>query len=202
MNQKRTQRDRRETTRTALLAAARQLFGSLGYESTYLDRVVAEAGVTKGALYHHFPNGKPQLFESVLMIEQQRMMDAISSVSVGSGAGEGGHRRRLSVYFDYAVEPGVHRITMEDAPAVLGLKRWREIEYLHSARLIEADLSLLIESGQLACLPVEMLAATIYGACGEATIMIAQSKNKKRAKEDAMRVIVALLNGLRADHPK
>ena len=49
-----TQQERTEATTVALVEAARDLFAKDGFAATSLDAVVAKAGVTKGALYHHF----------------------------------------------------------------------------------------------------------------------------------------------------
>ena len=56
--------EQREQTRHALVRESRRLFASLGYGSVGLAQIVAAAGVTKGALYHHF-SGKRELFEAV-----------------------------------------------------------------------------------------------------------------------------------------
>ncbi|MBP7701798.1 MAG: TetR/AcrR family transcriptional regulator [Phenylobacterium sp.] len=188
---RRTQQERRETTHAALIAAARKCFGELGYEATFVGAVAAQAGVTTGAFYHHFPQGKPQLFEAVVMAELARLSAVIAAPPRGAGDGLAA---RLEAYFDIAVEPIVYRITLEDAPAVLGLKRWREIEYAHTTRLIEADLA---RPGAAGGLPPRMLAAAIYGACCEATILIVEADDKAGAKRDAVQVVLALLTGVR-----
>ena len=71
-----TQQERTEATTAALLGAARELFAQDGYAATSLDAVVARAGVTKGALYHHF-EGKDDLFAAVFARENARLLDAI-----------------------------------------------------------------------------------------------------------------------------
>ncbi len=65
----RTQRQRTEATTGQLLEEARRLFAADGYNATSLDDVVAAAGVTKGALYHHF-RSKRELFRAVFENEE------------------------------------------------------------------------------------------------------------------------------------
>src|SRR4051812_47869831 len=65
-SQRRTQAQRRESTRAALLQAGRKLFAEHGYDAVAAEEIVTEAGVTRGALYHHF-DGKAGLFEAVFI---------------------------------------------------------------------------------------------------------------------------------------
>jgi AcrR family transcriptional regulator len=185
-----TRKARREATFARLITCARNIFGDLGYAATSLNAIVAKAGVTKGALYHHFPNGKPQLFEAVTLAEQRDLMAALSQTK--DDGTEDALANQLSVYFDAATQPGVFRITMIDAPAVLGRKRWREIEYAHGGQLIEDDLSAYATQFEMLNLDRPMVAAALYGALSETTVMIAEAADKDRAKKDAIAVILSL----------
>jgi AcrR family transcriptional regulator len=183
----RTQKDRREATQALLLVSARALFGAGGYEATSLDAVVAHAGVTKGALYHHFPLGKPQLFEAVVLAEQQALMgDVATQGAVPS------FEQKLADYFAAGTDAASYRITMVDAPAVLGRKRWREIEYAHGARLIADEIASL--GADLDALKVDpaFLAAALYGAFAETTVMVAEAEDAEEAKAKAIAVMMLL----------
>src|SRR5258708_36158636 len=57
--------ERGQATRRQLVAAATTLFATRGYEATSVEAVLEEAGVSRGALYHHFED-KRALFEAVL----------------------------------------------------------------------------------------------------------------------------------------
>ena len=82
---RRTQAERREATRGALLAAARRLFAERGYEAVSAEEVVAAAGVTRGALYHHF-GGKPGLLDALYEQLEGELTERIGSIVLGSGA--------------------------------------------------------------------------------------------------------------------
>src|SRR5258705_6752952 len=75
---RRTQAERTEATTAALVDAARDLFARDGYETTSLDAVAGRAGVTKGAVYHHF-DGKRQLFEAVFGGEIERITTPLAA---------------------------------------------------------------------------------------------------------------------------
>ena len=124
----RTQAERRESTRAALVAAARPLFGQRGYAGVGTEEIVRAAGVTRGALYHHF-EGKEGLFIAVFEAVEQELLDQIAArvaadaVASPLGALETG----LAVMLDTAVDTELAQIVLIDAPSVLGWERWREI---------------------------------------------------------------------------
>src|SRR5262245_351541 len=70
-----------DATRDSLLLAARQLFGSQGFAATSLDEIVCSAGVTKGALYHHF-SGKQELFFHVFKAVRQELSLQVFPIAV------------------------------------------------------------------------------------------------------------------------
>ncbi len=54
-----------DQTREALLQAALLVFSQKGFTSSTLDDIATQAGVTRGALYHHF-SGKAEMFNTLL----------------------------------------------------------------------------------------------------------------------------------------
>lgn len=191
MRKRRTQTERREATIEALQFAAIKVFGDMGYESASLDEICAAAKVTKGALYHHYPNGKIALFEAVVILEQERMLSAMMAASDGTLNAELALRAVLAAYFEVALQPGMYRITLLDAPAVLGLKRWREIEYRYSQTFIRAVLDRALES-RVSEDYREMLASALFGAASELTLGIAGSENADTASNYAIDIMVTL----------
>src|SRR5687768_10283751 len=123
----RTQRDRSDATTKALVDAARELFARDGYEATLLDDVARAAGVTKGALYHHF-GGKKGLFRAVFEAEERRLMRMTGKASAAHRDPWKGFYEGCRAYLEAVLDPGVQRITLIDAPAVLGSETVRQIE--------------------------------------------------------------------------
>lgn len=191
MSTRRTQAERSEATIQALQSAAIGLFGEHGYEAVSLDEICAAADVTKGALYHHFPGGKTALFEAVVIAEQERMLLAMEAASDSNISAEHALRAVLAAYFEVALQPSIYRITLLDAPAVLGLERWREIEYRYSQAYIREVLNVALGTETSATYQ-EMLASALFGSACELTLGIAGSKNTAEARDQAVDIMVTL----------
>src|SRR5947209_8684210 len=115
-----------DVTRAALLQAARDLFGEHGYADTATDEVVVRAGVTKGALYHHF-SGKEDLFRAVFEQVQLDVSDQAVAEFLRPDSWEA-VVRGCALWVDAHLDPSVRRIVLQDAPAVLGWDAVRDIE--------------------------------------------------------------------------
>jgi AcrR family transcriptional regulator len=182
-----------EATRAALIDAARELFGARGYEAVGTEEIVAAAGVTRGALYHHFRD-KRDLFRACFIALEQEF-----SAQVGAKAyAEPDPFRRLQVALEATLElaaaggPAV-RVTLVEAPAVLGFDVWREIVSDLSLGDVSAVLGAAMEAGVLRTVPVQPLAQVLMGALNEATRLVAAGE-PVAAVEPAL---LALLEGLR-----
>src|SRR6185437_16102188 len=114
-----TQQERSEATTTALVEAARDLFAKDGYAATSLDAVVGKAGMTKGALYHHFA-GKRELFAAVFAGEQQKLSGVVAAAYAGRQDPWEAFEAGCRAFVEACQEPGVQRIFLLDAPAALG----------------------------------------------------------------------------------
>src|SRR3954449_9948418 len=148
-----TQAERTEATRGALVAAGRRLFGARGYASVGTEEIVAAAGVTRGALYHHFRD-KRDLFRAVFVDSEtsfvQRVGEAVAGVEdpyellVGA----------LEATLDACTDRELARIAFLDGPAVLGYEDWRAIVDGYSLGLLTALLGQAMESGGAGRAPV------------------------------------------------
>jgi AcrR family transcriptional regulator len=193
---RRSQAERSEATRGALLAAARRLFAEHGYDEVSAEQIVRAAGVTRGALYHHF-GGKPELLDAVYDQLEREVTERIARVVLGSELESPleAMRAGIGAFLEECAQPEVRQIALTDAPAVLGWERWREIAAANGLGLIEASLSAAIEAGELRPLPVRPTAHLLMGALDEAAMLAARSDNPADRAEAAA-VLGALLDGL------
>ena len=191
---RRSQAERTEATRGALIAAARRLFTEKGYDAVSAEEIVREAGVTRGALYHHF-GGKAQLLEAVYERLEAESTERVARVVLGSELESPVEAMKAGIeaFLDECAEPELQRIALHDAPAVLGWDRWREIAAANGLGLIEASLAAAIESGEIRQLPVKPTAHLLMGALDEAAMLVARSDDPASRAEVTM-VLVALLD--------
>ena len=106
-------------TRAKLIAAARKAFGERGYAEASMDDFTAEAGLTRGALYHHFGD-KKGLFEAVVHEMDAEMAARLKTISDAAPTRWDGFVEENVGYVKMALEPEVQRIVLLDGPAVLG----------------------------------------------------------------------------------
>jgi AcrR family transcriptional regulator len=191
-----TQQERTEATTTALVAAARELFAEDGYAATSLDAVVAKAGVTKGALYHHFA-GKRELFAAVFVAEQERLSRAIVEAYQREVDPWQGFEGGCGAFIEACQEPGVQRIALLDAPAALGWETVRELES-GSLRMMEEGIRRAVEAGAIAKRPVEPLAHLLFGAVCESAMTVARAPDQDAALREALAELRRVLRSLAA----
>lgn len=188
---RRSNRERTEATRAALITAARALFVAKSYAETVTPEIVAAAGVTRGALYHHFAD-KQALFAAVveaesaavaLEIEQAAPVDLPPLEALKAGG---------EAFFEMMARPGRTRLLLLDGPAVLGHAAMEEIDRRHGGRTLREGLSAAMDAGAIRRLPVDALATTLAAAYDRAALAIEAGASPS----DHIRVITALLEGL------
>jgi AcrR family transcriptional regulator len=193
----RTQVERSEGTRNQLLAVARQLFAENGFEKTPLDLVAERAGVTKGALYHHFRN-KRELFQAVFEVLEQELCEATIVAAVGAGTDVWeGLRAGVRAFLEAALDPAAQRIVMIEGPTVLGWETWKEIDERYGYGLVKGSLEGAMAAGVLRQRPVEPLARLFLAAISEAAIQIARAPDTEAEMEAMYAALMATLEGLR-----
>jgi AcrR family transcriptional regulator len=194
---RRTQAERSEATREALIEAARALFAEHGYAGVGTEEIVRAAGVTRGALYHHF-GGKKDLFEAVYERVERELAERIASGALSGGAAAplDAMRAGAEMFLQACTEPEAQQIALLDGPAVLGWDRWREIAAEHGLGLIEATLQAAVDAGAIADQPIRPLAHVLMGALDEAAMLVARAEDPERMREDVGRTLDSLLAGL------
>src|SRR3977135_3561403 len=126
-----------EATRRKLLRVGRDLFARRGYSDVPTEEIVRRAGVTRGALYHHFRD-KRDLFAAVVEQLEQEISELIAQEALVESDPWEQQRAAIGAYLDVCLEPAVQRILLTDAPSVLGLTAWREIEDRYGLRVVSA----------------------------------------------------------------
>jgi AcrR family transcriptional regulator len=193
---RRTQAERSQATRAALIATARPLFAERGYAAVATEEIVRAAGLTRGALYHHF-GGKRELLAAVYEQLESELAERIASVAMGASDPLEAMRSGTEMFLDACLEPEVQQIVLLDAPAVLGWERWREIASEHGLGLIEGTLQAAMDGGQIAPQPVKPLAHVLMGALDEAAMVVARAEDPAAMRVEVAATLQSLLDGLR-----
>ena len=193
-------KDKREAqgdaTRLALVTAARDLFGERGYAATSIEEVAARAGVTKGAVYHHF-GGKANLFQEVYEEVMREVSDQVVSVFL-----EPDHWTALAagcqLMIDAQLDPAVRRIALHDARSVLSYDVLHMIESRYGAVGIRGALRKAMHGGVIERQPLRPLALLLSGALSAACFYVADAEDPAQARDEVGRLVVRILEGLKA----
>lgn len=194
---RRTQAERAAETREALIEAARPLFAAQGFAEVALETIVRAAGVTRGALYHHFAD-KTELFAAVFEKVEAEVAARMGEAIAASNQTDPVEVMRLGAEFwlDVCSDPEVQRIVLVDAPAVLGWTRWTEIGDRYNTGMVRALLTNAVETGRIPPQPIEATVLTILGAMREATLYVARAEDHDQARKDAGVVMNRLIRAL------
>ena len=184
-------------TRAALVAAGRQLFGQRGFAETSVDEIARQARVTTGALYHHFPT-KAALFEAVFEQLHGEILEASGRTAAGARDEVEFLARGFEAFLDVILEPAAQRILVTDAPAVLGLARFTELDEKFAFTAIADRLRVARDAGRLRVDDPDTLARLFLGALTRGSMLIAASGQPKATRNDVARTVRALLQGLSA----
>ncbi len=194
---RRRQSERSQTTRAALVGAARRLFAERGYAGVGTEEIVRAAGVTRGALYHHFAD-KRDLFEAVYEQVEVELTERIASGALAANAESPleAMRAGAAMFLRACTEPEAQQIALLDGPAVLGWARWREIGAKHGLGLIEATLRAAIEADAIPRQPVRPLAHVLMGALDEAALLVATSDDPEGARAEVGHTLDFVIDSL------
>ncbi|MGN6516372.1 MAG: TetR/AcrR family transcriptional regulator [Rhizomicrobium sp.] len=188
--------DRSAATIADILAAARKLFASDSFDATSIDDIAAKAGVAKGAVYHHF-SSKEAIFTRVLEDVQaeiaalpvppatRALKDPLDMIAA-----------ETLRYLLSATEPSRKRILLIDGPAVIGWKKWREIDDRFFGAGAKAAMAHVVGADAS---PRELDAAThlMMGAVMEACLVCATAPDAKKAARELSASLRKMLEGLR-----
>jgi len=192
---RRTRAEMIEATRAKLVAAARQAFGEQGYANTSMDDFTAAAGLTRGALYHHFGDKRGLLAAVVEQIDEET--DArLQAVSNASPDAWEGFRNRCRAYLQMAQEPEMRRIVLQDARAVLGGAS--PVSQQFCVTSMTELLDTLMRKQAIRQADPQALARLIYGALAEGAFWVAESEDDGDGErlDRALQALDTLLDAL------
>jgi AcrR family transcriptional regulator len=184
-------------TRAKLVAAARKAFGEAGYAEASMDDFTAAAGLTRGALYHHFGD-KKGLLEAVIVEIDAEMNERLCAISAKAPNRWQGFVDENIAYIEMAMEPEIQRIMLRDGPAVLGdPSRWPNANACISS--MKKSLTLLKEEGVVGDIDPEAAARLVSGASLYAAQWIANADDPAATSKKAVKAFTKLLDGLRME---
>lgn len=188
-------------TQAALREAGKRLFADLGYEATSVGALCAEAGVTTGALYHHFGD-KKQLFAAVaeelecLLVE--RAMRAHAEALGRGGSGWDAFLAAIDTLLNAGANPKMRRIGLVDAPAVLGAAAWQAIREQHGHGVLTTTIQSLQAQHFVGPGDARRIAWLVLGMVYAAIQALPDDPQQlESALNDTRQLIHAMLGGLR-----
>jgi AcrR family transcriptional regulator len=185
-------------TRDALLAAARAAFSTAGYAAVTLDGIAKEAGVTRGAVHHHFSD-KRTIFVEVFRQLEQELNESIVATALAAPE-EQRIRAGCEALFDWFAQPQHRQITVADAPSVLGLAAWYDIDRGIGMPTMRAGIQALADAGLLHPHLVEPVTILLYGALTEAALVLGTGVTDV-TRQQMLDAIERLVAGLAAPTP-
>lgn len=197
--ERRTKAAQAEATRTIILEVAEQLFAERGYAGTPADDVADYAGVTRGALQHHFGDKRglfravaarisDKLLSRIVAATSQRQINALQAVEIGCLA-----------YLDACADAAINRILFQDAPSVLTPAEMNSLSISAGSGLLVSGIEKAIREGFLEPVSAEALACMLLGALNCAGLEIARSAKSKAVHHAYSRLLSRLLRGLHPD---
>jgi len=185
-----------EETRAKLIRAARKAFAENGYTAASMDELTAEAGLTRGALYHNFGDKQGLLQAVVNQIDEEMAARARAVGSKAANAWDGLLAEGVA-YIEMALEPEVQRIVLLDGPAVLGdPSQWPSQNSCLQAT--SRTVAALIAQGVMKPVDAEAASRLLNGAALNAALWVAASDQPKVVLAKAVEAFRCLAEGLLA----
>ena len=188
---RRTQAERREQSRQAVLESACKLFGERGYADTSLEDICADCGLTIRPVYHYFGN-KKSLFAAVNEHMSARILETMVD-DMGDDPEEA-MRQSWRAFLDLCDDPGFRRVVLIDGPNILGRQHWAQSQaYLRASELVGATQSPRDAARKFR---FSLINRVMMGAMAEAALMVAEADDIPMAKKEAERLIMAMFSRL------
>jgi AcrR family transcriptional regulator len=187
--------ERGQATRAHIIDVAMRLFAVHGYDGTSIEAVLAESGVSRGSLYHHFA-GKDVLFLAVLEAVGARLTEQTTIALQDARDPVDVLRIGAMQWLKQASDPVVKQIMLIDAPAVLGWQRWREMDEQNTLGFIRSAIAYAADMGTVDQRHVDVFAHIVLAAANEIGMMIALASDSAAARAEAESALAAFLDRL------
>jgi AcrR family transcriptional regulator len=184
-------------TRRRLIEVARELFAERGYAATALEDLVARAGMTRGALYHHYAD-KKDLFRAVFEAVEQQLGERIARAAAAESDPWAQIRAGARAFLEACPEPAMRRIVLMEGLSVLGMEDWHRIVSQYAYGMVRAVLEVNMEAGNLPPWPIEPLTHLIVGALNEAGLALAAAADPNAARDEFAATLDRVLDAFRA----
>ena len=183
-----------EENRAKLIAAARRAFAEKGYAAASMDDLTADAGLTRGALYHNFGDKRGLLAAVVNQIDSE-MAQRAKEIAAAEKDEWQGLLAEATAYIEMALDPEVQRIVLLDGPAVLGdPSKWPSQD--SCLEVTRQTVERLMEKGIIKSLNSEAAARLLSGAALNAALWVAASEDAEAVLPKAVEAFQALATGL------
>jgi AcrR family transcriptional regulator len=173
-----------------ILDVATAHFAEHGYAAASVDELARAAGVTRGAVYHHYTS-KPQLFAAVAAAQQHTVAEAIVQATATS-ASDAALRDGSHAFLDAITQGAASRILLVDGPAVLGWQEWRKLDAEGPEQELRAGLR---EAGAAPAL-LDALTAALSGAMNELALWLAAHPDDADARQQAHAALDGVLHAV------
>jgi AcrR family transcriptional regulator len=190
-----TKTEKAASTKARIVAVARRLFASRGYDGTSTEAVLGESQVSRGALYHHFET-KEALFAAVLEEVEIDITAATGRARANATDPVEALRAAFDSFLDMASESEVRQIVLTDAHSVVGWQKWREIEDRHGLGRLKQALKVVAAAGQIREGMVDVFAHILLASLLEVAFMVARSPDPQSATRTGRKAMKELLERL------
>ena len=190
-----TKTEKAAFTKATIIAVARRLFATRGYDGTSTEAVLEESQVSRGALYHHFET-KEALFAAVLEAVEVDITAATGRARAKTTDPVEALGAAFGSFLDMAFETEVRQIVLTDAHSVVGWQKWREIEERHGFGRIKQALKFIAAAGRIREEMVDIFAHILLASLLEVAFMVARSPDPRAAARTGRKAMKELLERL------
>ncbi|PCJ71551.1 MAG: hypothetical protein COA62_02895 [Rhodobiaceae bacterium] len=191
------QAERRAGTQKRIISVAKKVFARDGYAKASLAEIVDKANVTTGAVYHHF-NGKKGLFIAVAEHLEQTILDEVTTATQASKSLWDTFESSILNTLEVCARPDIQQIVFRDAPTIVGIQEWREIEIKYAFGLMRDTIALLAKEEIINAPNPDLLAQVLLGAIMEAAHSVARADDKTLTLKQAKATIRTILGALKS----